>query len=336
MAVSEGYKEIDINPRTTSEQIIEVEMEPLPPAEEIKDEQPEPVIEDKKQEPIVKRENKKSRYQERVKELVSKTHEAENRAAQAEARALELEKKLLAGTASTKESLKGQLETAIKSLQDQLILAAQNGDSSQIVTLQNQLIDAKVELKSLANELKLDYKAVEEAKVRSESPKIPAQPAVPEKAQDWIEDHPEFNTDELFHSAALVVNNQLLREGFNATTDEFYEELSQRLSKRFPEVFGVQEKNGVELSNKTDSPEEDKGAKKSSKVRTTEQIVSGSSRPAANAIQKKTVTEVQLSPEDVRQAEIWGMDLKKVAKRIAHKEANTRTDGYVPIMIPKN
>jgi hypothetical protein len=218
-------------------------------------------------------------------------------------------------------------------LHNQLTSALQAGDSEKIVELQDKLITAKMELKGLATELKTVQKP-------SEFQPVIRQPQISDKAAEWIASYPEFNTDELFHNAAITVNNQLLREGFDANLDEFYEELSQRLSKRFPEVFGVQQENEVSLNQKSDSPPADEGVKKSAPVakstRTTDQVVSGSSRSSSNVIQKKNSTEVHLSEADVKLAETWGLDMKQMAKRIAHKENNSRTDGYVPIFIPKN
>lgn len=327
------YKEINTAPVEGS-QVVEIE----------DDINPAVATEETTAQPDVKPDRRPSRAEKRIKELVAKTHEAEYMLQKERAEKMELQKQLLSGHTTTKESLKAQLEAQVTTLHTMLADAMQSGDSAKVVALQDQMINAKLELKGLQVDLQSNYKAVEDAKVQSEQV-IRQQPqsSIPEKALEWIEDHPEFKTDELFHNSSLVINNQLLREGFDAQSDEFYEELSQRLSKRFPEVFGVIEEKSVSLSNNTDSSRPPSDVKagvpvqiSTQKARSTEQVVSGSSRPSANVIPQRNKTQVTLTPADVKQAEAWGLDLKQMARRIAHKEANTRTDGYVSITIPKN
>src|ERR1035437_9685128 len=267
----------------------------------------EPVLEEpKKVEP--KQERHKSRAQERIKELVAKSHEKDYQLQQALAQTEDLRRQLLLGNTSSKESLKSTLEGQVTSLNSQLVTAMQSGDSTEVIRLQDLAISAKMDLNKLSSELKDNYVAVERAKAAPVQQPIRQENQVPEKALDWIADHPVFKSDELFYNSSLVVNNQLLREGFDATSDAFYEELDARLSKRFPEVFGVTEQKGVTLSNKTDSPEaqgvkHEAPVQSTTKARTVEQVVSGSSRPSANVIQKRITNQVTLSAADVKQAE---------------------------------
>jgi hypothetical protein len=333
---------IAINTSPTSQAVIDqvVEVDMNDPVIEVIDTVAPAAVQETVEAPVVKpQEPRKSRAQERIKDLVAKGHEKDFLLDKARQDMSELQKQLLAGHTATKENLKTTLESQVTSLNSQMVSAMQAGDSTEVVKLQDLMISAKMELKGLSTELKDSYKAVEQAK--AESPQVQQKQNVPEKALEWIDVHPEFKTDELFYNSSLVVNNQLLREGFDANSDEFYEELDQRLSKRFPEVFGVQQENGVSYTNKTDSPNPTRGVKAGVPVsrdtsRVTEQVVSGSARPSSNVIQKGQKTQVTLTPADVRQAEAWGLDLKQMARRIAHKENNSRGDGYVSIAIPKS
>jgi hypothetical protein len=329
-----SYKEIKVKdaPMKEAHKTIEFEDDTIPQAEvEITppDAETAPKVEPKPQ---------VSRAQKRIKDLAAQKNELQFQLDQERKEKDDLRRQLLQGNTSTKESLKSSLEDAIKSLHTQTIDAMQSGDSEKAVELQDRLITAKMELKSLDYELKVDKQELAAPVIRQQAP-----PQISDKANGWIEDHPEFTSDEVFHAAAIAVNNQLLRDGFDANSDEFYEELSQKLSKRFPEVFGVPQQNSVILSNSDDSPEAEEGVKRSApvvksttKARISDQVVSGSSRPSANVIQKKNATQVELSAQDVKQAEAWGWSLERMARRIAHKENNTRTDGYVSIMIPNN
>ena len=156
----------------------------------------------------------------------------------------------------------------------------------------------------------------------------------------WIEDYPAFKTDGYFRNSAIVENNQLISEGYDPNTEEFYDELNARLAPRFPKVFGVQAKSSVSFKDKDSSSEpaidveQDVKHSTSQKARTTEQVVSGSSRPSAQTTQAaRKATSITLTPEHVKQAERWGISLEQMARRIAFSEEHKRVDGYVPILM---
>ena len=331
--VEDGSKMVDIPAEEALpgavEAVVETKVEPAAVVE--------PVVAEKKPE-------RKSGARERIRQLHFEKSEVEGRLQASEAEKTELRKQLLQGHTLTKESFKTTLESQIKSLTSQMTSAMTNGDAALTVALQDQLINAKMELASLTKELTTSYAEQKHNESVSESPR-PQQNKVPERALEWIEDHPEFKTDVLFQHATILENNQLLREGFNPEDDEFYQEIDKRLSKRFPELVGVQQGNSVQLSGSpsaTSPSQAPQGVKvevvdvpSTNKVRTVEQTVSGSSRPSANSIPTRKTTQVRLSAEDVAQANAWGMDLEQMARRIAHSEANKGANGYVPINMKK-
>lgn len=290
-------------------------------------------------------EKRKSRAKERIQELNRNL-----KAAQAEKEALwiekeDLKKKLTEGQKTSKESLKSTLTSHVTTLTKQLTEAIKQGDAEETVRIQDELMNAKMNLAGLEHELKHEYK---EAK-QPESPRTDSQQSIesqlPDKALEWIEEHPEFKTDRKFHTAAINVNNQLLGEGFLPDEDDFYAELNTRLAKRFPEVFGIDKENGVQLSQDTTPSKDVKievntSQEPSTKARTeVSQTVSGSSRPSANTIKVSQGNKVTMSQADyanlVSQAERWGITVEQMARRIAHSEKNKRPDGYVAIDMKK-
>ncbi len=286
------------------------------------------------------KEQRVSRAQKRIKELHSDVQQERLEKEELKRQMVELQKQLLQGHASTKESFKTTLEGQIKSLAGQMTAAMTSGDSGMVVQLQDQLMNAKIELQSLNKELSSHAQEITKAESAQTSQQSTAPNRIPERALEWIEDHQEFKTDELFHNAAITVNNQLLREGYDPESDAFYQEIDKRLGKRFPEVFGIAEQTSVQLSQSKSSDVKQPDVKDqvvdvapatSTKVRTVEQTVSGSSRPSANSIPQRKTTQVTLSPQDVKQAEAWGLSLEQMARRIAHAEANKGANGYVPI-----
>lgn len=326
------YKTINTSPsEAIKDTVIEVNLEdettgvPAEPIEEIKTEEVKPVEVKAQEKPEYK-----SRAQERIKQLNNRAKAAEEALEKERQEKSILIKQLADGNKAVKTDLKASLEANIASLTKQMAQAMQNGESELVVALQDQMIDAKMELKGISYELKDDsFKEVKQP----ESVKT----NIPDAALAWIDTYPQFKTDPYFHNSTITENNQLLSEGFDPKSDEFYEELNERLQGRFPKIFGVQEETSVSLKSKavssaaeSDALEDVKPASQA-KVRTTEQTVSGSSRPSANAAPSKKTTSVTLTPDHIRQAERWGLSLEQMARRIAHSESNKRTDGYVPI-----
>jgi hypothetical protein len=218
--------------------------------------------------------------------------------------------------------------------------AIENGEAAESVKLNEELIQTRAQLSDLTKELD-NYVEVQAP------PKKPTYPqeGVPEKALEWIDVHPEFKTDELFYVSSLTVSKQLIKEGYDDKSDDFYEELDARLSPRFPELFGMEEENVVKYDNKDKNPntsnedeDENKEPSSSNKRQTIpEQTVSGASRASTQSrgTQKRGKDSVTLSPTDVRQAERFGLSLEQYARRIAHNSKNRRNDGYVEIKLKK-
>ena len=70
------------------------------------------------------------------------------------------------------------------------------------------------------------------------------QPAEPDpKAQDWASKNEWFGQDEVMTYAAFGIHRKLVEEeGFDPSSDEYYNEIDQRLRKEFPNRFAGQNK----------------------------------------------------------------------------------------------
>lgn len=345
------YKKIPI--KSEPAQSIEVSLEDITD-DIVKDEQeqevqePKPELKTKKdsklefeQDDEEKEVKRRSRAKDRIKQLHSRTQELEEQLALEKQERINLQKQFITDSQSTRESQKSTLESQVTLLGKKISDAIKAGEAEETVKLQDELWDAKAALAGLnaqLTELKSIKKEEPPEQNRQQRQQIPSQ------ALDWISEHPQFDPksklfDSLFNTVAMVVNNQLINEGHDPNTDEFYEELSERLSPRFPEVFGMSKKTGVEYTqNKTNasSENEDEYEEVKQPVRIVEQTVSGSSRANPNS-SKKTANKdtVTLSEADLAQAERWGLTPRQVARRIRHSEQNKK-DGYVPIIIKGN
>lgn len=287
----------------------------------------------------IRREMQKQREKERKphqsraqKRIIDLNNEKKELAAQ-----LEQERNArIAAERNFKDSRKSSQEGMAASLKQQLsLLSAQSkealtdGDMELFMSMQDQMMDVKMALRDLATGREADEP---EAPVqrKAPAPQREQEPKVSDKAMSWVRDYPEFNTDPVFNGAALAVNRALLMEGYDANDEDFYEELNARLAPRFPEVFGIEEENDVEYSEKKKSTPSKADVKRQSPPR---QTVSEASRSNAMSGKTRNKNTVRLSPEELKFAKDNGWTVEKMAKRKHHIEKNVDPDGYVSILM---
>jgi len=70
------------------------------------------------------------------------------------------------------------------------------------------------------------------------APQQPATPRGPDpKAEKWAEDNEWFGEDAVMTNGAYAIHAQLEQEGFDLSSDEYYDELNRRIRKEFPHKF---------------------------------------------------------------------------------------------------
>ena len=63
------------------------------------------------------------------------------------------------------------------------------------------------------------------------------------RAEKWAEKNDWFGEDDIMTSAAFVIDRQVKEEGFDVTTEEYYNEIDRRIKAEFPHKFGVTKKS---------------------------------------------------------------------------------------------
>ena len=63
------------------------------------------------------------------------------------------------------------------------------------------------------------------------------QPEPDPKAQSWAEDNPWFGNDRAMTMTSFVIHQDLMNEGFDATSNEYYSEVNKRIRDDFPDKF---------------------------------------------------------------------------------------------------
>ena len=117
--------------------------------------------------------------------------------------------------------------------------------------------EAMFEAQKNLSRLALDQAQLEQAKQRQERKaeepaQQPQQPAAPPpqpqqpdpKAEAWAEKNEWFGSDQTMTYAAFGLHRQLIEdEGFDPQSDEYYNELDNRIKKEFPHKFAAPTKS---------------------------------------------------------------------------------------------
>ena len=127
-----------------------------------------------------------------------------------------------------------QLESAKKLLRD----AHEMGDVDQIVEAQEALSDLTIE-RSRVKVAKAN-KAPEAPPPEAPPPQAPPpQVAADPRAEEWASSNKWFGADEVMTYAAFGLHRRLIEdEGFDPSSNDYYDELDKRMRHEFPQKFG--------------------------------------------------------------------------------------------------
>jgi len=190
-----------------------------------------------------------------------------------------------------KKNADAELNSAKKAYKD----AYESGDSDAVLDAQEKLTEAKLRVDRVAN-FKLPALQENETPVQNEVSDTPAPAVVPdERATDWANQNPWFGSDDEMTSFALGLHNKLVKEGLDATSDEYYERINSRMRQVFPDQFEDYEPE----------PEVDKPRRQSNVV-----------APATRSTSPK---KVKLTQTQVNLAKRLGVPLDLYAKKVAEE-----------------
>ena len=192
--------------------------------------------------------------QARIAKLTRKMREAERReqAALDYAKGVEESRKQLESKFKKTDSdyikkFETSIQTGLEAAQKELAAAIESGDSKAQV-------EANKRIATLAFEnAKLEQVKEGQEKVGEEKPTIPSQvqntPNVTQqmnnpdpRAEAWASKNPWFGTDRAMTYTAFEIHKDLTeKEGFDPSSDEYYEEVDKRIRIDFPHKFGKNE-----------------------------------------------------------------------------------------------
>ena len=247
-------------PIDTSGEAVEVTLED----KKVKTTEPEEKIEVQEEQPEVEVKEDKSKEEEltdysqsvqrRIDKLTKKMREAERR----EQAAIEYAKKV-------HEENKNLQVTSINTSRERLTSdEAQIASTEQLLnTAYQKAIEEQNVEKQVEAQQKIAQLAIEKERVRLRKSKLEQQESVkpqeqstveqainqpqaqqqPDpRAQEWAEDNKWFGTDKAMTYTAMSLHDEIVNEGFDASSDEYYNEIDQRIRKEFPHKFEDQNK----------------------------------------------------------------------------------------------
>ena len=145
------------------------------------------------------------------------------------------------GTA--KISFEKDLEAAKREYKD----AYDSGDSDRVLEAQEKLLNAKLNLQKVENyrpAYQEDAGQVEQTNVDSSNtdgwsatPVQDAAPKVDPKAAAWQKRNAWFGENRVMTSMAFGLHEDLVSEGVDPTSDEYYSRIDKEMRRRFPESF---------------------------------------------------------------------------------------------------
>jgi len=282
-------------------EIVELD-EPTPePEEAVQESEPEQV-EESVQEAAPTEEEELAGYsdkvQKRINTLTRKLREAERASESAYnmANSLKTENNnLKERVAQSSQSFLGEAEQRLQSQRVQAQAALKNAletqDHDKAVKAQDILARIAVEESSIKNS-KINFTQNQNVK-ETPAAQPEQQPAQPDpKAQAWADANVWFGEDRVMTMATFGIHEDLVDEGFDPNSDEYYTEVDQRLRKSFPAKFEKAEESVTE----TQKPQQ--------------RVASAARNTQATGGKRK----VKLTPSEVQMAKKLNVPLNEYAK----------------------
>jgi len=251
-------------PIDTSGDPVEVELK----EEEKKEEQvTEPEIQVEEEPKQEGKEEELEEYSQSVKRRIDKLTRKMREAERREQAAIEYAKKVqeenknlnVMSQATSKERVASDeqsLQSTEQLLKTAFTQAVSEGDVEKQMEAQQRIAQLAIEKERLG----LRKRKVEQQEIKKEQPveepwnnqpQAQSQAKPDPKAQEWAEGNKWFGADKAMTYTAMSFHDELLNEGFDSSSDEYYTEIDRRIRKEFPHKFEDQSKPRQKVASAT-------------------------------------------------------------------------------------
>ena len=242
----------------------------------------------------------------RIDKLTARLRETQRReqaaleyARSVQARAQQLEQVAMHSDGQRIGEAKGRIETQAVALKQIIRKAREEGDVDTETEAMQRLTMLTNEQASLAaaeaqREAMLAQQQAVNMQPQYQQP-VQQAASVDPRVEEWAEQNPWYGKDTVMTHAAWGIHRQLIQvEGFDASSDEYYDELNRRIREAFPKKFQAQGAN----NNRASGPV---------------QTVAPASRSSGINNARRTV---KLTPSQVAIAKKLGVPLEEYAKYV--------------------
>jgi hypothetical protein len=134
--------------------------------------------------------------------------------------------------------------------------AVTEGDVEKQMEAQQRIAQLAIEKERLS----LRKRKVEQESVKKEEPvqepwnnqpQTAPQPQPDPKAQEWAQDNKWFGEDKAMTYTAMSYHDELVNEGFDVSSEEYYTEIDRRIRKEFPHKFEDKSKPRQKVASAT-------------------------------------------------------------------------------------
>lgn len=220
---------------------------------------------DKPQAPLVETQSQQSheggeldQYSEGVKKridkLTARLRETQRReqaaleyAKSVQARATQLEQQYMTVDGERLGEANGRVQTQVVALKQIIRKAREEGDIDTETEAQQRLTSLTMEQSQITAATQQREQQVQQwnyqqqvaAQQAAQQPQVQVQQEVDPRVEDWAERNPWYGRDTAMTHAAWGIHRQLIQtEGFDPNSNEYYDELDNRLKQTFPQKLG--------------------------------------------------------------------------------------------------
>ena len=253
-----GYVDVSEGGKTAKELLQETKTETEEPKTEPKLEQKEEVEEDSSLADY------SEKVQKRIKKLTFQIRESERRekAALEYAKGIKskydtIEKKFEETDSNYLKEYDSRIDAEREKVKNALKQALEANDVEKITDAQDALSKLSVEKEKVSlaqaeKKVRQEEKTTEDTSSQQQTP-----PPISQKAQKWAEDNEWFGSDRVMTGAAMSIHEDLLGQGIDAESQEYYNQINKRMKEYFPQKFAQE---STEDSKPTREPVQNVGS----------------------------------------------------------------------------
>ena len=242
--------EVDVAlPEEKVEDVVEQTTE-APKQEEVKEETKQEETKEESKKSDQELEDYSKGVQSRIAKLTRKMREAERReqaateyAKAVEAKRVALEKRFEKTDADYLKKFESSIATGMEAAQKELAAAIESGDAQAQVEANKRIATLAFENAKLATakegrEAKQTTQAEKPVQLSDGPTQMPSEPAPDPRAEEWASRNTWFGQDRAMTYTAFEIHKDLVNEGFDPKSDDYYAEVDKRIKVDFPHKFG--------------------------------------------------------------------------------------------------